>query len=322
MLKTPIARPLRIAECEPSEAGHLAEVYNALASSAAPFCPPISPEEFLVGMTEVHDKARPVTDWGLNSFRLISVARDSSIVGFAHVAIETRRWEEPTTRRGLIRVFTYDRADRAAGQTLLNAAEGFFIGRGLREVCASPWFAPVRFIFTGREGISTLHPHVLSLFSLNGYSVDRAQHIMDLRGMSACEPLVADPAVTVTVNHTSGVMPGFHIRLTRGGHEIGKCTCLGLGRQLRAREAQDRLLVRTIGVCEGERGAGLGRYLLQRALWEGQRLGYRDAHLRVSPDNHSAIMLYASEGFRIVGTGYELAKALFADPQAATIQSA
>lgn len=307
---------IRVTESDLSDALHLAAVYNTqFANDDAPLCSPISPEEFLVGMTEVHDEARPVTVWGLDSLRLISVARGSSVVGFTHVAIETRRSEEPVTRRGLIRVFTYDRRDRAAGQALLKASESFFIERGLREVCASPWFAPVRFIFTGREGVSTLHPHLLSLLSLNGYSVERAQHIMYLPWISVCEPLLPDPGVTVAVKHTSGpgAMPGFVIRLARGGHEIGKCTCLGLGRRMRAREAQDRLLVRTIGVGEGERGAGFGRYLLQRALWEGQRLGYRDAHLRVYPDTHTAIMLYASDGFRIIGTGYQLTKSLLGD---------
>lgn len=306
-------RSLCITEHEPSDALHLVPVYNArFAKDAPPSCPPISDEEFAPGMTEVTGGGRPVSRLGLSSLRLIQVTRGSRILGFAHVAVETKTWEEPVTRRGLIRLFVYDRRDRAAGQALLAASEAYFAERGVSDLCASPWFAPVRFIHTGREGVSTFHPHVLALFGLNGYSVWRAEHMMALADIVTSEPPSPDACLTVAVERTpgSGARPGFFVRVARDGDKIGVCECRAHGHYLRAEDAQARLLVEGLFVEDAERGRGLGRYLLRRALWEGRHIGHRHADLRVRTDNLSAMMLYAGEGFGIIGTGYMLTKSL------------
>ncbi|MEO2003127.1 MAG: GNAT family N-acetyltransferase [Candidatus Poribacteria bacterium] len=118
--------------------------------------------------------------------------------------------------------------------------------------------------------------------------------------------------MTVAVEHTPGrgALPGLFVRLQRDGDEIGVCECRAHGHYLRAQDAQDRLLVEGLHVSEAERGRGFGRYLLRRALWEGHRIGHRHADLRVRTNNLSPMMLYASEGFRILATGYMLTKSL------------
>ena len=314
MPRRPIDRSLSVTECDPFDAHPLVPIYNALfAKHAPPSCPPVRDDEFAVGMTQVTNADRPVSRLGLGSLRLIQAARDGRIFGFAHVAIETKTWEDPVTRRGLIRVFVYDPSDRAAGHALLAASETYFLERGVHDVCASPWFAPARFIHTGREGVSTFHAHVLALFGLNGYSVWRAEHIMEAPDITkAPEPSAPDAGLTVNVEHMlgRGALPGFLVRMERSGDEIGACECRAHGHYLRAPDAQARLLVEALDVTEAERGRGFGRYLLRRALWEGRQIGHRHADLRVRTDNLLAMMLYASEGFRIIGTGYMLTKSL------------
>ena len=314
MRQRPVDRSLSVTECEPSDARHLVPIYNAqFAKDAPPSCLPIQDDEFVAGLTQFTGHDRPVSHLGVASLRLIQVARDGRILGFAHVAIETKTWEDPVTRQGLIRVFAYDGRDRAVGQTLLAAAETYFVERGVRDVCASPWFAPVRFIHTGREGVSTFHPHVLALFGLNRYSVRLAEHIMAAPDITAApKPSAPDAGLTVAVEHTPGrgTLPGFFVRMARGDDEIGACECRAHGHYLRAADAQARLLVEALDITEDERGRGFGRYLLRRALWEGRQIGHRHADLRVRTDNLSAMMLYASEGFRIIGTGYMLTKSL------------
>ena len=292
---------------------HLAHIYNAqFANGDVPHCYPISEEEFHRGMVERTGDDQPVTTLGLaqDALKLIVAVRDGNTVGFAHVAIETRTWETPVTQTGLIRIFTYDRRDRAAGQTLLDAAEAYFKECEIRNICASPWFAPVRFIHTGREGISTCSPHVLSLFLMNGYTVEREQHIMDLQRIQTGEPNCPTSNFEVTVEHRSGwgKLPSFMVYLHQDGREVGVCEGRSHGHYLRAKDAQDALLIEDLDVIESEQGKGLGRFLLQRALWEGWGLGFQRADLRVKTDNYRALMLYASEGFQIVATGYQLRK--------------
>ena len=59
-------------------------------------------------------------------------------------------------------------------------------------------------------------------------------------------------------------------------------------------------------MAEGHRGQGLGRLLVSASLHEMARRGCRRALLDVHSDNHVAVLLYASMGFRacytIMGT--------------------
>lgn len=63
-----------------------------------------------------------------------------------------------------------------------------------------------------------------------------------------------------------------------------------------------------LGVLESHRGLGLGRALSTTLLAEGAALGIDNVLLRVRTFNAPAIALYASLGFRLVGTLRDAAK--------------
>ena len=48
-----------------------------------------------------------------------------------------------------------------------------------------------------------------------------------------------------------------------------------------------------------EQGKGLGRYLLQRTLWEMKEVGYKTASLGTGGRNHRSQLLYSSVGFEL-----------------------
>jgi len=54
-----------------------------------------------------------------------------------------------------------------------------------------------------------------------------------------------------------------------------------------------------VGVLPEERGKGYGRIITQMAMWQVVQTGSREAKLRVSVENHPAIHIYETLGFRI-----------------------
>jgi ribosomal-protein-alanine N-acetyltransferase len=68
-----------------------------------------------------------------------------------------------------------------------------------------------------------------------------------------------------------------------------------------ARLGADELHINNIGVRERERKKGIGGELLRRGLALGARRGARAALLEVRAGNAVAQLLYASQGFEVVG---------------------
>jgi len=63
--------------------------------------------------------------------------------------------------------------------------------------------------------------------------------------------------------------------------------------------------VQNVGVLPEYRGLGLGRALVNRALWGFHQAGLRRAYLEVTAENRSAVQLYRALGFRKARTLYK-----------------
>ena len=55
-----------------------------------------------------------------------------------------------------------------------------------------------------------------------------------------------------------------------------------------------------LGIEDEFQGQGLGRYLLQHALQEMHKVGYRHAAISSGLDNHRAFLFYNNCGYRVV----------------------
>jgi len=71
--------------------------------------------------------------------------------------------------------------------------------------------------------------------------------------------------------------------------------------------------VQNVGVVPEHRGFGLGKALVLQALQGFQSAGLRRAYLEVTADNHPAVELYRTLGFRLTRTMY---KAVQTEPAA------
>ena len=80
------------------------------------------------------------------------------------------------------------------------------------------------------------------------------------------------------------------------GKVVGECCLLG-GRFCRSKHRAEL----SIMVMEGYRGNRIGKRLINRALDICKKLGIEVIELKVVEDNTSAIKLYGSVGFKVVG---------------------
>ena len=85
--------------------------------------------------------------------------------------------------------------------------------------------------------------------------------------------------------------PGGFLLLARGG---GDCTgCVGVRRW-----SEDSCEMKRLYVRAGARGGGTGRALVQAAIEQAGRIGYRRMLLDTLPDMRAAQALYSALGFR------------------------
>ena len=272
-----------------AEAQQLTQVYNEQ-TAKVPYCYPVLPDEFAKGVAE------PIQDH--HSGQLIVAQQKGAILGFAHIAVA-----EPKKDRGeaggTIRFLTYKPGERAVGQGLLEAAEGYVGDKGLHYIDAFRNGYPFYRFNCGP--LSDKQGHIRALFGINNYTVDFGWYFFERPVPDPDrEPTCPDPDAVIEVELTEGELarPDFTLQLMKDKQQMGVCNVVSLGRYYRARAAHDTACIDWISVREEDRKKGLGRYLMQRAHWQLGALGYRTVALRTHHTNYRAQILYTNLGYR------------------------
>ena len=301
-----MAVKVEIVRYEPGMAAGLAAAYNGIIRRV-PHCYPVSGEDFAsvvavaAGEGPGHERLRSEAAF---------VARDGPTpLGFIHVGIEQP--EEPDEiQQGIIRFCWYERGNRRAGQTLLDAAEDHFRQHTVAQVTAFHKRYRYPFYYFTPAFLSDRLDQVHALLGYNGYEKAAGEVFLDWPEYSAGTPTPADvdSEVTLEWREGSGARPGLAVRAIVEGEEVGVCWCASGGEFSHAAEAQDWWFVTWLGISEQMQGKGLGRYLLQRALLEMRGAGYRHAAISTSWHNYRAFLFYSNIGFHVVDWTYGLQK--------------
>jgi GNAT superfamily N-acetyltransferase len=243
---------------------------------------------------------------------VVFVAREeASIRGFIHVAVE--RPERPDrAEQGIIRFFWYERGHRRTGQALLASTEERFRQRGLAQVTAFWQDYRYPFYHFDHAYMSERLDQVHALLAFNGYERVAGEVYLDWPDYEPVAPAPAQVRADIFVEWEEGrgKRPSLLLNARQGDKHTGVCKCVSCGEFSRADEAQDWFLTTWLNVAEGERGKGLGRHLLQRALQEMREAGYRHACISTSWDNFRAFLFYSNYGYRVVDWTYGLRREL------------
>jgi GNAT superfamily N-acetyltransferase len=275
---------------------HLTNVYNE-AVAPIPHCYPANSYDMLAQVS-------PALSGEANEPRhdeAVFVAVDQrKMIGFAHAAIGPKKpGRDPDA--GLIRFLWYRPGNREAGSALLKAAEAHCAALGYKEMHAFPQKHRYPFYLFSSAYMSDRFGHVAALFGLNGYQRCDGEVYMDWIECSVEKPGPLPDRLPVSVEHTAGLgrMPGVTVRVQPEGKQIGICENVSAGEFSRDRLAQDWIFTEWLAVDEEYRGLGLGRWLMQRALWEALQIGYRHAAISTAWDNYRALLFYTNFGYQV-----------------------
>lgn len=230
---------------------------------------------------------------------------DRRLAGFVHVAVgPPKPGDDP--EEGLIRFFWYRPGNREAGAALLRAAEAHCLAHGVTAINAFPQKHRYSFYMLKAAYMSDRLGHVAGLLGVSGYSRSEGEVFLDWPEFSAAQPGPLPDGLPVSVLHSDGLgrLPGFTIRVAPEGKEIGICENVSVGDFSRDRLAQEWFFTTWLGVDTEYQSLGLGRWLMQRALWEAQIIGYRHAAISTAWQNHRALLFYSNFGYQVSGWTY------------------
>ena len=274
----------------------LAEILNEL-TAEIPYEYPVDQESFIASIT------RPTAE--LAKEVLLVAVEASKPKGYVHAAVIVD--EESPEQRGVIRFLAFPRERRGVGQVLLNHAHAYLSGLGVSTYQA----------FTGKFGYPCLWygtlkspwEHIYALLGSNGYRVDGDWGLVAAwSNYKVREPVLPNKELDVQLEDAPiyfsstdfGDQPAVVVRVLRNGEQVGIGQTQPYNLPYWGKVPRDVCFTRALEVKECERGRGIGRYILERSLFEMQRSGYCHATLSVDPSNFQALMLYVSMGYRVV----------------------
>ena len=287
----------------------LTQFYNRLIANV-PHCYPIKEEELAIAMVGVTSKVKK-KGGALGSEAAFVAITEGTVRAFVHVDFGHIRDEDI----GIIRFLGYERGARHAGQAVLEKAEDYLKAFNVTRISA--FRSECRYCFYHFEYafLSDTLDQVQALLGFNGYHRSNGWVFLDWENYDIT-PISAPIPVTLSVDWKDepGQRPDSVVKAYRGDEEIGLCESVSGGKYSSHPDAQDWFHTVYLEI-EGEfQGQGLGRYLLQYALQEMKKIGYRHAAISTGWDDYRALLFYSNCGYRVVDRTYTYEKVLSEPP--------
>lgn len=279
------------------------QFYNRLIAEV-PHCYPVKAEEFAI---EMHDVTGEInnSDDTLEAATAFVAIQNGAVKAFIHIGLESEE------NIGIIRFLGYERGARQAGQTVLEKAEAYLKAFNVTQIAAFQPRFKYSFYHLARANLSNALDQVQALLGFNGYHPSPCWIFLDWKNY-AVTPMPAPVPVKLSVNRVQGrgQWPDCTVKVYQENEEIGECCSVSGGEFSNHAEAQEWLFTVWLGVDEPFQGQGLGKFLLQTALQEMYKIGYRHAAISTSWDNYRALLFYSNLGYRVVDWTYDYEKVL------------
>lgn len=289
------------------------QFYNRL-TATVPHCYPVKEEEFAIAMRRVITDEVGIRNDELDSETAFLAMIKGEVQAFIHVGIG-QVGDKKIENIGVIRFMSYERGARRAGQAVLEKAEDYLKAFNVSRISAFPQYCRYRFYHFGHAYLSDALDQVQALLGFNGYRRSDGEVFLDWENYSVT-PMPSNLSVKLSVDweHGAGQHPNCTVKAHQDGEQVGICESVCGGEFSSHPDAQDWLHTVWLGIGDDFQGQGLGRYLLQYALQEMHKVGYRHAAISTAWDNHRAFLFYSNCGYRTVDWTYEFVKNLSETP--------
>ena len=290
---------MEIVEYQPDHLPELTALYNTLTKSV-PHCYPIYPEELagaFAGQCSYESSGNRLTR------DTVYVAIDQAVIGFVHVGEGHLDKGDHSAAQGVIRFLAYPRGRRDVGQALLTQAEARLRSYNLTSVLVYPQAYRYPFYHFSHAYLSNHLEHIQALLLCNGYQICGGEVFLDWPDMNPGSPKY-NSGLDINLNTIhqpgKGRLPDLTVKAYHKGQEIGECISTSAGTFSKRDVVEDWIFTQWLGISEPFQGKGLGSYLLESALTESCKVGYRHAAISTALDNHRALLFYANCGYHAV----------------------
>lgn len=287
------------------------QFYNRVTANV-PHCYPVKEEEFAVALRGVTTGKADIHEGGIDSETAFVAAINGAVQAFIHVGIgQIRDNEGKEEDVGVIRFFGYERGARRVGQAVLAEAEVYLKTHNISRIFAFSQDYRYRFYHFGHAYLSDALDQVQGLLGFNGYRRCEGEVFLDWENYTVT-PIPPNLPVELSVEWEDRCRERSHctVKAYRGDEQVGICESVCGGEFSSHPDAQDWLHTVWLGIEGNFQGQGLGRYLLQSALQEMHKVGYRHAAISTNWENYRAFLFYSNCGYRVVDWTYEFVKNL------------
>ena len=298
---------MEIVQYTPDLQTSVTEFYNRLTADV-PHCYPVTAEEFAIALRGVTIGKIEKNDDGLrlDSQTAFVAITAGTVQAFIHVALVRIRDENV----GVIRFLGYERGVRRAGQAVLEKAETYLKAFNVTRISA---FTRSRYRFYHLEYayLSDTLDQVQALLGFNEYHRSNGWVFLDWKNYDVT-PIPSSIPVTFSVDWKDerGQRPDSVIKVHRDDEEVGLCVSVSGGEYSSHPDAQDWFHTVYLEIEDAFHGQGLGKFLLQYALQEMKKIGYRHAAISTGWDDYRALLFYSNCGYRVVDWTYRYEKVL------------
>jgi ribosomal protein S18 acetylase RimI-like enzyme len=303
---------MEILQYTPDMQASVTQFYNRLIANV-PHCYPVTEEEFAIVLRGVTTGKTDKNDdgLGLDSETAFVAITGGAVQAFIHVGLIQIRDEDV----GVIRFLGYQRGARRVGQAVLERAEAYLKTFNVSQISAFPQDCRYRFYHFEHAYLSDALDQVQGLLGFNGYHRSNGEVFLDWEDYSVT-PVPSSLPVTLSIDWKDGrgQFPNCTVLAHQNGEQVGICESLCGGEFSSHADAQDWLHTTWLGIENDFQGQGLGRYLLQYALQEMHKVGYRHAAISTNWENYRAFLFYSNCGYQIVDWTYEFVKNLSEAP--------
>lgn len=304
---------MEILQYTPDMQEPLTQFYNRMTVNV-PKCYPVEAEEFAAAIRGVTTGKADKKEGGLDSETAFVAVVNGTVQAFIHVGIG-QVGENREEDIGVIRFMGYERGARRVGQAVLEEAEAYLKTFNVSRIFAYPQDCRYRFYHFAHAYLSDALDQVQGLLGFNGYRRSAGEVFLDWEDYSVT-PVPSDLPVTLSVEWQDGrgQFPNCTVLAHQNGEQVGICESICGGEFSSHADAQAWFHTVWLGIEDDFQGQGLGRYLLQYALQEMKKIGYRHAAISTAWDNHRAFLFYSNCGYRTVDWTYEFVKNLSEAP--------
>ena len=301
---------MEIFQYTPNMQAPVTQFYNRLTANV-PHCYPVTEEEFATAVRGVTTGKADKNEGGLDSETAFVAITEGAVQAFIHVGLGQIRDEDI----GIIRFLGYDRGARHAGQAVLERVEAYLKAFNVTRIFAFRSNCRYHFYHFEYAYLSDALDQVQALLGFNGYHRYNGWVFLDWENYSVT-PIPPNLSVTFSVDwlQERGQRPNSIIKAHRDGEQVGLCESVSGGEYSSHTYAQDWLHTVYLEVEDEFQGQGLGRYLLQYALQEMHKVGYRHAVISTGWDDYRALLFYSNCGYRVVDWTYGYEKVLSEPP--------